>query len=62
MHVPDNYDLFVSRELRQQRWLDSRPVCSCCGDPIQDDHCYKHQGEIICPACMELEYRVEIED
>lgn len=46
----------------QAEWLASRPVCSNCGRPIQDDHYYLIGDEPICPHCLENEFRVEIED
>ena len=27
-----------------QKWLDSRPKCYACGEAIQEDTCYGHNG------------------
>ena len=36
----------------QDEWLSHRPVCSICGEHIQDDHYYSIFGDIICPSCI----------
>ena len=42
----------AQREREQERWLNSRPVCDVCGEPIQDDYFYKPEDEIMCEACF----------
>ena len=49
----DNYALFEMREREYNEWLDRRPVCDVCGEPIQDDHYYDIFHKNVCPACME---------
>lgn len=44
----------------QSRWLESRPECADCGEPIQEDHCFEYNGEYICPRCNEECHRKEI--
>lgn len=34
----DRYDAY------QQKWLDSRPICHACGEPIQEDVCLMANG------------------
>lgn len=46
----DNYD----RD--NQAWLDSRPKCWACGEPIQDDQLYQFDEKLICEYCMELNH------
>ena len=29
--IPDNYDLWKSRDREQEEWLQHRPKCICCG-------------------------------
>ena len=48
----DNYDFFRMHEDEQDKLLEQRPVCVCCGDHIQDDYCYDVGGEIYCEDCM----------
>lgn len=49
-------------DAEQQEWIEKRPVCSICGEHIQDDYYYLINDEIICPDCLENEFRKEIED
>lgn len=53
---------FDAWEADQEAWLDTRPVCADCDEPIQDDHCYEFNGEYICPRCMEDLHRKDVED
>lgn len=46
----------------QDRRLAQLPVCSDCGEPVQDDHFYQINDEVICPNCMESNYRKNTED
>ena len=58
MYVPDNYDMFVEYQAEQDRKLSKLPECSVCFEPIQDEHCYLINDELICPDCMDDNYRV----
>ena len=40
------------REREQEAWLNSRPVCDVCGEPIQDEYFYKPEDEIMCESCF----------
>lgn len=40
----DAYDDFVRHDRERQRWLDSRPLCRACGEPIQEDTCLGLHG------------------
>lgn len=46
----------------QDRQLAKLPVCADCGGPVQDDHFYQINDEVICPNCMESNYRKNTED
>lgn len=37
----------------EDRWLDSRPKCDICGDPIQDEFYYDIDGDKYCEKCKE---------
>ena len=52
---------FDRRDRDQQDWLEKRPVCSVCGEHIQDEHYYLINDENICPECLENEFRKEID-
>jgi formylmethanofuran dehydrogenase subunit E len=53
---------FRRHDARQQAELKKLPVCSECGQPIQDYICYEINGELICPDCMEQNHRRWTED
>ena len=36
-----------------QEWLDKSPVCSFCGEPIQEDKALHILGEWFCQRCVE---------
>lgn len=42
--------------------LEKLPVCADCGEPVQDDHYYLINDEVICPNCLDSNYRKEIDD
>ncbi len=49
----DPLEDFDRYDREQQRWLDSRPRCYYCGDPIQTDACYCVDGHKYCMDCSE---------
>ena len=40
-----DYDRY---ETEQEKWLNTLPVCVCCGDPIQDEYYYNFDGDNVC--------------
>ena len=48
----DPYMDFLSHDAYQEERLNSLPQCDECGEPLQDDYCYKIDGEYICEECM----------
>lgn len=62
MGCPDNYDAFCSHEAEQERWLQSLPFCSECGERIQDEKCFEINDELICPGCMKENHEKWTED
>ena len=50
-----DFDIYMADERDRdfERWLERRPVCVCCGEHIQDDECYKVDGDLICKDCMD---------
>lgn len=62
MNVPDNYDQWGHLEARQTAWLQNRPVCSHCGERIQDEKLWDINGELYCPDCAEKEFCKWTED
>lgn len=58
----DNYDLWKAHDAEQEEKLEKLPVCSSCGEPIQDEYCYQVDSEILCEECMNYAYRVPVEN
>jgi formylmethanofuran dehydrogenase subunit E len=53
---------FERRDREQQRWLNRRPRCSCCGHHIQDENCYLINDEFVCPECLKEQFEKQTED
>lgn len=53
-----DYNRYMSK---QEKALSRLPVCSECGEHIQDDYCYVINDEYICEDCMII-YRKPIDD
>ncbi len=45
-----------------EEWLEKRPRCVCCGEPIQDDHAYRFDGKLWCEDCVNNEFREDLKD
>lgn len=58
----DNYDLYSRHEAEQCSRLSRLPICSECGEPIQDEICYKFGFDLICPDCLYEGHRVFTEN
>ena len=48
----DNYQRWLHYERDKENWLKSRPLCSCCGEHIQDEEAYDIDGQLYCPECI----------
>lgn len=62
MNIPDNYDRWVRHDAEQQRQLQKLPVCTYCGEPVQDDYLYLINDEIMCMDCLNDHFRKDVED
>ena len=51
---------FNRHDRKQAKWLDSLPVCECCGDAIQQERAVCIDGFWYCDKCLE-HYRKEID-
>ena len=40
MYTDDPFRDFAEHDARGREWLASRPLCDCCGEPIQEDLAY----------------------
>lgn len=62
MYIPDYNDLYDRYEREQYRELRKLPKCAACGEHVTDDHFYLINDEVICPDCLEADYRKAVED
>lgn len=53
MIIPDNSDLFAAYDADQCRALEKLPVCSECGETVQDEYYYEINGEVVCQECLD---------
>ena len=53
---------FMRYDAEQQRKISLLPVCSVCKHHIQDDWCYKIEGNFFCCDCLNKLYRRNTED
>ena len=58
--IPDNYDLFEAHEAKMYAEARRRPKCSICEEPIWDDYAYRIDGKLICPDCLDNNFREHI--
>ena len=57
----DPLDDFYRRDRQQQEEIDSLPVCSCCGEHIQDEYAWLINDEWYCNECADFEFRRAVE-
>jgi formylmethanofuran dehydrogenase subunit E len=62
MGIPDNYDLWEAQDVERERRRARRPVCSRCGEHIQEEEAYLIEGAFICQKCMEQDFKVWVDD
>ena len=48
----DAYEAWERHDAEQEKWLQSRPVCSECGEHIQDEHLFDIDGDLVCEECL----------
>ena len=49
-------------DAEQQAALDKLPKCTECDEPIQDEHCYEINDELICEQCLNENHKKWTED
>ena len=62
MSYPDNYDMWEASERRKEAWLAGKPICSYCGQPIQDDRLFDINGLLYHEECAREEFLKYTED
>ena len=53
---------FERHDREQAKRLAQLPVCSVCDEPIQDEELYLINGEFVCPACLDRDFKKRTED
>lgn len=53
---------FERYDREQSEALKKLPICTDCGEPIQDEHYYLICDEPICPECLDNNYKKRTED
>lgn len=56
--VRDEARYYAEREAE----LERLPKCVECDNHIQEEHCYLINDELICPECLEKNYKKWVED
>lgn len=51
---------FLRHDQKMTKWLEGLPKCDICGEPIQDDHAYLINGDVVCRDCLDEIYKIEI--
>ena len=59
--MQDNYSLWAAHDDEQEERLKSLPVCSECGEHIQQEYAVKINGDWYCDNCLD-DMREEIEE
>jgi len=52
MWAADPYSDWLHKDSADAQWLDSRPECVCCGEPIQDEQALELEDGWMCLACV----------
>ena len=60
--MPDNYELWEAHEREQEAALNDCPVCSYCGQHIQEERLFDIDGELYHMECAEKEFCKFTED
>lgn len=53
---------YLRYDAEQEAKRDRLPVCVYCGEPIEADHYFLINDEIICPDCLESYFRKDIDE
>lgn len=64
--IPDNYSRYELLEAKKAAWIAKRPVCSVCGEKIEDDFAFDDGNGLMCPECWDKrvndEYLVDVDE
>ena len=60
--MPDNFSQWEAHEAKHEAWLNTRPVCCHCGEPIQDERMFDINGNYYHVDCAEDEFKKYTDD
>ena len=52
MFTDDPVHDFNMQEEENYKWIQSRPKCCWCGEPIQEEYALRLDGEWMCDKCV----------
>ena len=55
--IKDYYD----DDFKKAEWLESRPICSECDEPIQDDIAYEIDNKLYCEHCLDQYHKIHLD-
>lgn len=58
----DNYRVWEFAEAERDRWLNKRPKCCCCDQPIQDERLMDINGELYHIECAFRAFSEDTDD
>lgn len=58
----DNYSVWEANERRMEDWLSRKPICSYCGQHIQDERLFDINGLLYHEECAKEEFLKYTED
>ena len=53
---------FARYDREQTRLLKQLPECDYCGKPIQDEHYFDINGDVMCEKCLIRSFRKDTDD
>lgn len=62
MRLEDNYSRWESYDNEREAQLHKQPVCTYCGEAVQDDFLYLINDEIMCITCLNDHFRKDTDD
>lgn len=55
----DDFDRHDREQAKREKQL---PKCDYCNQPIQDEHLFDINGDVMCEKCLIREFRKDVED
>lgn len=56
-----NLAALEAHDREMDAWLESRPICTCCDEPIQEEKAYETERGLMCESCARA-YAYELAD